>query len=140
MTAGGTVDEPIARHPTDRKRYAVKESGKLAVTHYRVMQRFTRHTLVQVKLETGRTHQIRVHMAHIRYPLLGDQVYRGRFQMPADCSDRLEKELRSFKRQALHAAKLGLQHPLTNECCEWEQPLPEDMTHLLEALTDNEQE
>jgi 23S rRNA pseudouridine1911/1915/1917 synthase len=140
MTAGGTVDEPIARHPTDRKRYAVKESGKFAVTHYRVVQRFTRHTLIQVKLETGRTHQIRVHMAHIRYPLLGDQVYGGRFQMPADCSERLEKELRGFKRQALHAAKLGLLHPVTDEYCEWEQPLPEDMTRLLEALADNEQD
>ncbi|MDP1772916.1 MAG: 23S rRNA pseudouridine(1911/1915/1917) synthase RluD [Methylobacter sp.] len=140
MTAGGTVDEPIGRHPTDRKRYAVRENGKFAVTHYRVGQRFTRHTLVQVKLETGRTHQIRVHMAHIRFPLLGDQVYGGRFQMPPDCSEQLEKELRSFKRQALHAAKLGLQHPVTDEYCEWEQPLPDDMTRLLEALADNERD
>ncbi len=140
MTAGGTVDEPIGRHPTDRKRFAVRENGKLAVTHYRVGQRFTRHTLVQVKLETGRTHQIRVHMAHIRFPLLGDQVYGGRFQMPPDCSERLEKELRSFKRQALHAAKLGLQHPMTDEYCEWEQPMPEDMTRLLEALAENERD
>jgi 23S rRNA pseudouridine1911/1915/1917 synthase len=138
MTAGGTVDEPIGRHPTERKRYSVRENGKDAVTHYRVGQRFTRHTLVQVKLETGRTHQIRVHMAYIRFPLLGDQVYGGRFQMPADCSERLEKELRSFKRQALHAAKLGLQHPVTDEYCEWEQPMPEDMIRLLEALADNE--
>jgi 23S rRNA pseudouridine1911/1915/1917 synthase len=138
MTAGGTVDEPIGRHPTDRKRYAVRENGKDAVTHYRVGQRFTRHTLVQVKLETGRTHQIRVHMAHIRFPLLGDQVYGGRFQMPADCSERLEKELRSFKRQALHAAKLGLQHPVTDEYCEWEQPMPADMIRMLAALADNE--
>jgi 23S rRNA pseudouridine1911/1915/1917 synthase len=140
MTAGGTVDEPIGRHPTDRKRYAVRENGKHAVTHYRVAQRFTRHTLVQVKLETGRTHQIRVHMAHIRFPLLGDQVYGGRFQMPPDCSEQLEKELRSFKRQALHAAKLGLQHPVTDEYCEWEQPLPDDMTRLLEALAENERD
>ncbi|MDD5580343.1 MAG: 23S rRNA pseudouridine(1911/1915/1917) synthase RluD [Methylobacter sp.] len=139
MTAGGTVDEPIGRHPADRKRFAVKESGKSAVTHYRVVQRFTSHTQVQVKLESGRTHQIRVHMAHIRYPLLGDQVYGGRFQIPPGCSERLEKELRSFKRQALHAAKLGLQHPLTDEYCEWEQPMPEDMISLLEALTENEQ-
>jgi 23S rRNA pseudouridine1911/1915/1917 synthase len=138
MTAGGTVDEPIGRHPTERKRYAVRENGKEAVTHYRVGQRFTRHTLVQVKLETGRTHQIRVHMAYIRFPLLGDQVYGGRFQMPADCSERLEKELRSFKRQALHAAKLGLQHPVTDEYCEWEQPMPEDMIRMLAALADNE--
>ncbi len=140
MTAGGTVDEPIGRHPTDRKRFAVRENGKLAVTHYRVSQRFTRHTLVQVKLETGRTHQIRVHMAHIRFPLLGDQVYGGRFQMPPDCSERLEKELRSFKRQALHAAKLGLQHPVTDEYLEWEQPLPDDMIRLLEALAENERD
>lgn len=140
MTAGGTVDEPIGRHPTDRKRYAVRENGKHAVTHYRVGKRFTRHTLVQVKLETGRTHQIRVHMAHIRFPLLGDQVYGARFQMPPDCSEKLEKELRSFKRQALHAAKLGLVHPVTDEYLEWEQPLPEDMTRLLEALAENERD
>lgn len=140
MTAGGTVDEPIGRHPTDRKRFAVRENGKVAVTHYRVGQRFTRHTLVQVKLETGRTHQIRVHMAHIRFPLLGDQVYGGRFQMPPDCSERLEKELRSFKRQALHAAKLGLQHPVTDEYLEWEQPMPDDMTRLLEALAENDRD
>jgi len=140
MTAGGTVDEPIGRDPTDRKRYTVRENGKHAVTHYRVGQRFTRHTLVQVKLETGRTHQIRVHMAYIRFPLLGDQVYGGRFQMPPDCSEQLEKELRSFKRQALHAAKLGLQHPVTDEYVEWEQPLPEDMTRLLDALAKNERD
>ncbi len=140
MTAGGTVDEPIGRHPSDRKRYVVRESGKFAVTHYRVAQRFTRHTLVQVKLETGRTHQIRVHLAHIRFPLVGDQVYGGRFQMPPDCSERLEKALRGFKRQALHAAKLGLQHPVTDEYMEWVQPMPADMQELLEALVDNEQE
>ncbi|MDO9168928.1 MAG: 23S rRNA pseudouridine(1911/1915/1917) synthase RluD [Methylobacter sp.] len=140
MTAGGTVDEPIGRDPTDRKRYTVRENGKHAVTHYRVGQRFTRHTLVQVKLETGRTHQIRVHMAYIRFPLLGDQVYGGRFQMPPDCGEQLEKELRSFKRQALHAAKLGLQHPVTDEYIEWEQPLPDDMTRLLDALAKNERD
>lgn len=138
MTAGGTIDEPIGRHPTERKRYAVRQSGKEAVTHYRVLQRFLRHTFIQVMLETGRTHQIRVHMAHIRYPLLGDQVYGGRFQMPKDCGERLEAELRNFKRQALHAAKLGLEHPVTGEYLEWEQPLPEDMANMLEALADNE--
>lgn len=138
MTAGGMVDEPIGRHPTDRKRYTVRESGKTAVTHYRVVQRFAHHTLVQLMLETGRTHQIRVHMAHIRYPLLGDPVYGGRFQMPPNCGAELEKELRGFKRQALHAAKLGLQHPVTDEYCEWEQPLPDDMARLIRALTENE--
>jgi 23S rRNA pseudouridine1911/1915/1917 synthase len=138
MTAGGTVDEPIGRHPTDRKRYTVRESGKFAVTHYRVVQRYAHHTLVQLMLETGRTHQIRVHMAHIRYPLLGDPVYGGRFQMPPNCGEALEKELRSFKRQALHAAKLGLQHPVTDEYFEWEQPLPDDMVRLIKALAENE--
>jgi 23S rRNA pseudouridine1911/1915/1917 synthase len=140
MTAGGTVDEPIGRHPTDRKRYTVRQSGKEAVTHYRVEQRFTQHTLVRLQLETGRTHQIRVHMAHIRFPLLGDPVYGGRFQMPPNCSTELEQELRGFKRQALHAAKLGLDHPETGEYLEWEQPVPEDMIRLLKTLTNNEQQ
>ncbi|CAG7857669.1 partial Ribosomal large subunit pseudouridine synthase D, partial [biofilm metagenome] len=140
MTAGGTVDEPIGRHPTDRKRYVVRQSGKEAVTHYRVVQRYKQYTLIQLQLETGRTHQIRVHMAHIRYPLLGDPVYGGRFQMPPHCSPELEQVLRSFKRQALHAAKLGLQHPETDDYVEWEQPMPEDMINLVQALTDNEQQ
>lgn len=139
MTAGGTVDEPIGRHPTERKRYTVRESGKFAVTHYRVVQRFAHYTLVQLMLETGRTHQIRVHMAHIRYPLFGDPVYGGRFQMPPNCGPALEMELRSFKRQALHAAKLGLVHPVTEDYLEWEQPLPDDMVRLVKALTENEQ-
>jgi len=138
MTAGGTVDEPIGRHPTDRKRNAVRRDGKEAITHYRLERRFKRHTLIRVKLETGRTHQIRVHMAHINYPLVGDPVYGGRFQMPADCSPALAETLRNFKRQALHAAKLGLEHPETGEYMEWEQAMPDDMQHLLEVLIDNE--
>jgi len=140
MTAGGTIDEPIGRHPQDRLRYVVRDAGKEAITHYRVVHRFTRHTLIRVKLETGRTHQIRVHMTHIRFPLLGDPMYGGRFQMPANCSEQLEKELRSFKRQALHAEKLGLQHPITDEYMEWVQPMPDDMVRLLAALAENEQE
>ncbi len=140
MIAGGTIDEPIGRHPTDRLRYAVRDNGKEAVTHYRVITRFKRHTHIQVKLETGRTHQIRVHMAHVRFPLLGDQLYSGRFQLPADCSEEFEKVLRSFKRQALHAAKLGLIHPATDEYMEWEQPLPADMVNLLAALAQNDEE
>ena len=140
MIAGGTIDEPIGRHPTDRLRYAVRDNGKEAVTHYRVITRFKRHTHIQVKLETGRTHQIRVHMAHVRFPLLGDQLYSGRFQLPADCSEEFEKVLRSFKRQALHAAKLGLIHPTTDEYMEWEQPLPADMINLLAALAQNDAE
>ena len=140
MIAGGTIDELIGRHPTDRLRYAVRDNGKEAVTHYRVINRFKRHTHIQVKLETGRTHQIRVHMAHIRFSLLGDPLYSGRFQMPANCSEQLEGVLRSFKRQALHAAKLGLVHPTTGEYMEWEQPLPQDMLNLLAALTENDVE
>ncbi len=138
MTGGGTIDEPIGRHPVDRKRYTVKADGKSAVTHYRLEQRFKHYTLVRVKLETGRTHQIRVHMAHIKYPLVGDPVYGGRFQLPAGCSELLEQALRGFKRQALHATKLGLVHPVSGEYLEWEQPVPEDMQKLLDALAENE--
>jgi 23S rRNA pseudouridine1911/1915/1917 synthase len=138
MTAGGCVDEPIGRHPVDRKRNAVRRDGREAITHYRLEQRFKRHTLIRAKLETGRTHQIRVHMAHINYPLVGDPLYGGRFQMPADCNSALADALRNFKRQALHALKLGLEHPETGDYCEWEQPLPNDMQHLLKLLADNE--
>ncbi len=139
MISGGTVDEPIGRHPTERKQFAVRMSGgKDAVTHYRVIERFTRHSFIQVQLETGRTHQIRVHMAHIKFPLIGDPMYGGRFQMPANCSEHLKVILKNFKRQALHAAKLGLVHPLTDEYMEWEQDIPDDMHELLEALRDND--
>lgn len=138
MTAGGCVDEPIGRHPVDRKRNAVRRDGKEAITHYRLEQRFKRHTLVRVQLETGRTHQIRVHMAHINYPLVGDQVYGGRFQMPGDCNPALAEALRNFKRQALHAARLGLDHPESGEYLEWEVPMPADMQNLVDLLAANE--
>ena len=138
MTAGGTIDEPIGRHPQDRIRYTVREEGREAITHYRLEQRFTRHSLIRVKLETGRTHQIRVHMTHLHYPLVGDPLYGGAFQMPAKCSQNLEIQLRAFKRQALHATKLGLIHPMTQKPMHWEQPLPEDMTALIQALAENE--
>ena len=140
MTAGGTVDEPIGRHPVDRKRNAVRRDGKEAITHYRLEQRFKRHTLIRVKLETGRTHQIRVHMAHINYPLVGDPIYGGRFQMPADCSPALAEALRNFKRQALHAAKLGLDHPETGDYCEWSVSMPVDMQNLIRLLAENERD
>ena len=134
MTAGGIVDLPLGRHPVQRQKRAVVEGGKESVTHYRVISRYRAHTHITVKLETGRTHQIRVHMSHIRYPLVGDPTYGGRLQIPKACSGELAKELKAFKRQALHARKLGFSHPRTGEPCSWEAPLPEDMLHLLEVL------
>jgi len=138
MTAGGTVDEPIGRDPRDRKRMAVRFDGKPSVTHYRVLRRFGHHTHVQVTLETGRTHQIRVHLTHLRYPLVGDQAYGGRLQLPRGASDQLKETLRGFKRQALHAARLGLEHPMTGEYMEWEVPIPDDMQHLLNVLAQDD--
>lgn len=137
MTAGGRVDAPIGRHPVDRKRMAVTASGKEAVTHYRVAERFRAHTHVKVRLETGRTHQIRVHMAHIHYPLLGDPVYGGRLRIPRDSGEGLADTLRHFKRQALHAARLGLVHPESGERMEWQAPLPDDMAALLGILRED---
>ncbi|HVC37120.1 MAG TPA: 23S rRNA pseudouridine(1911/1915/1917) synthase RluD [Gammaproteobacteria bacterium] len=134
MTGGGTVDAPIARHGVDRKRMSVREGGRAAVTHYRVIKRFRAHTYISVKLETGRTHQIRVHLTHIHYPLVGDPVYGRRLAIPADASVTLSEELRSFKRQALHARRLGLAHPASGEFMRWEAPLPQDMQRLLHAL------
>ncbi len=134
MTAGGTVDAPIGRHPVDRKRQAVNERGKTAVTHYRVLARYRAHSRVRVQLETGRTHQIRVHMAHIRHPIIGDPVYGGRLRLPRACSEDMEAALRGFRRQALHALRLGLVHPVSGEAMSWEAPLPADMLALIEVL------
>lgn len=137
MTAGGTIDAPIGRHPVDRKRMAVNQAGKPAVTHYRVEERFRAHTWIRVQLETGRTHQIRVHMAYRHYPLVGDPVYGGRLRLPRESGARLEQTLRGFRRQALHAARLGLQHPVTGEHMEWQAPMPEDMVQLIEVLRED---
>ena len=138
MTSGGTVDAPIGRHPKDRKRQAVVVSGgKPAVTHYRVVERFRAHTQVRCKLETGRTHQIRVHLAHLRHPLVGDPVYGGRLKLPAGASEELRDFLRSFPRQALHARSLTLVHPVSGEVLTWQQPLPEDMQLLLTLLDED---
>ena len=134
LTGGGTVDAPLDRHPVNRKKRAVVESGKEAITHYRVEKRYRCHTHVQVQLETGRTHQIRVHMAHIGHGLVGDQLYGGRLQIPAASSSELIAALQSFKRQALHARRLTLQSPGSAEMLSWEAPLPADMQALLTAL------
>ena len=136
MTAGGTVDAPIARHPVDRKRMAVGNGGKPALTHYRVVQRFRAHTLLRVKLETGRTHQIRVHMAHIRFPIVGDPVYGGRVRLPSTSTECHER-LRSFRRQALHAVRLQLKHPDSGETLTWDTALPADMADLVQALRED---
>lgn len=134
MTAGGTIEAPVGRHPSERTRMAVVHSGREAVTHYRVLERFRGHTYLRVNLETGRTHQIRVHMAHLHYPLVGDPTYGGRLRLPADSSSALQEALRHFKRQALHAGVLGLIHPESGAALQWEAPLPGDMQQLLEAL------
>lgn len=137
MTGGGMVDEPIGRHPTQRTKQAVHHAGKEAVTHYRVIERFRAHTHLRVQLETGRTHQIRVHMAHINYPLLGDPVYGGRLRLPKGATPELIQALRAFKRQALHARTLGLQHPESGEVMEWSSDLPDDMQALLQVLRED---
>lgn len=134
MTSGGMVDEPIGRHPISRKRMTVIETGKPAITHYRVMERYRSHTLLKVQLETGRTHQIRVHMAHIHYPILGDPVYAGRLQLPKGASPELVAELRQFKHQALHASELSLVHPVSGKTMTWYAPVPDDMQAMIAVL------
>ena len=134
MTAGGTVDAPIGRHPVDRKRMAIRDDGRASVTHYRVRERFYQHTHVQLQLETGRTHQIRVHMQHIRYPLVGDPVYGQRLNIPSQATEALRVALTGFKRQALHAATLGVTHPQMGEPMEWTVPPPRDLQELIVTL------
>ena len=134
VTAGSTINKPIGRHPINRKRMAVNDKGKAAITHYRVKERYRLHTKLTVKLETGRTHQIRVHMAYINHAILGDPVYGGRFKIPAASDDAFIEALKSFKRQALHARHLGLIHPATGEFIEWEVEVPQDMIELQEVL------
>lgn len=134
MTSGGTVDAPIDRHPVDRVKMAVRMSGRDAITHYRVVQRFRAHTHVRLQLETGRTHQIRVHLTHIGYPLVGDSVYGKRLVIPKGASASLADTLRNFNRQALHATKLEFEHPITNKKLVCEAPLPDDFKHLVAEL------
>lgn len=134
MTAGGLVDEPIGRHATKRTHMAVTFSGRPSVTHYRVMEKYRLHTRLRLRLETGRTHQIRVHMAHITHPLVGDPTYGGRPRPPKNATPELLTKLRSFKRQALHAAMLSLYHPITGELMTWHADLPDDFVELIELL------
>ncbi|MEN8108553.1 MAG: 23S rRNA pseudouridine(1911/1915/1917) synthase RluD [Pseudomonadota bacterium] len=134
LTAGGDVDAPIGRHPVDRKRMAVVAGGKPALTHYRVVERFRAHTLIRVQLETGRTHQIRVHMAHVHCPVVGDPVYGGRLRLPKGATETLRAALQHFKRQALHAERLAVAHPGNGEPMTWEVPMPADMLELVGIL------
>ena len=139
MVAGGRVDAPIGRHPRDRVKQAVRDDGRDAVTHYRVRERFRAMTLVECRLETGRTHQIRVHMAHVRHPLVGDPQYGGLLKLPKGASPALTDALRGFRRQALHAEQLAFVHPGTGEPVSFEAPLPADMQAVLAALRDDRQ-
>jgi len=134
LVAGGTVDAPIGRHTQVRTRMAVNQGGRPAVSHYRIEKKFRAHTLLRVKLESGRTHQIRVHMAHLKHPLVGDPVYGGRLHLPKGASPALIATLQGFKRQALHAVRLGLVHPVSGKSVEWEAPMPGDMRALLKVL------
>jgi len=139
MVAGNTVDAPIDRHSHDRVRMAVvKEgAGREAITHYRVRERFRSHTVVECRLETGRTHQIRVHMAYVKHPLIGDPLYGGSFKLPKAASEALVETLRAFRRQALHAEKLSFIHPVGGEELSFEAPVPDDMVRLMDALRED---
>ena len=137
LTGGGTIDEPIARHPVDRKRMSVQQGGKPAITHYAVLERFRAFTYISVQLETGRTHQIRVHFAWRRHALVGDPVYGGRLALPKGASDDVIDVLRRFRRQALHATRLAFRHPSRGEPVELEVPPPADFEHLLTVLRED---
>ncbi|MGA4366366.1 23S rRNA pseudouridine(1911/1915/1917) synthase RluD [Pantoea ananatis] len=134
MTAGGTVDEPISRHSTKRTHMSVHPMGKPAVTHYRIMEHFRAHTRLRLRLETGRTHQIRVHMSHINHPLVGDPLYGGRPRPPKGASEDFITTLRGFDRQALHATMLRLYHPISGIEMEFHAAIPQDMIDLIDAL------
>ena len=136
VIAGGTVDQPIGRHAKQRTKMAVISDGKEARTHYKVLERFDGHSHLRLKLETGRTHQIRVHMAHIRHPIIGDDTYGGRLRVHKGASIKLQDGIREFDRQALHAKELELIHPASRELIGWTSDLPSDMQCLLEILAD----
>ncbi len=133
MVSGGKVDQPIGRHPVDRLRQAVREDGREAVTHYRVREKFRAMTLVECRLETGRTHQIRVHMAHVRHPIVGDLAY-GNLRLPKAATPELIEALRGFRRQALHAERLEFAHPASGEMLHFEAERPADMDALIATV------
>lgn len=134
VVAGSTIEANIGRHPVDRKRQAVTEGGKEAVTHYRIEERFPHHTLLRVALETGRTHQIRVHLSWKHMPIVGDQVYGGRPRVPAGASESVRQAVQQFPRQALHATRLGLHHPVSGDYLQWQVAVPADIAALLDTL------
>jgi 23S rRNA pseudouridine1911/1915/1917 synthase len=134
MISGGTINEPLGRDPKDRIKQAVLRNGREATTHYRVVDRFKSHTHVKAILETGRTHQIRVHLSHIGHSLIGDSLYGGKVRYPKKASDDLKTELFNFRRQALHSKKLTLNHPESGELLTWKVPLPDDILNLLSVL------
>ena len=140
LVSGGTVNAPIDRHPRDRLRQAVREDGREAVTHYRLRERFRAHTLLECRLETGRTHQIRVHMAHIKHPIIGDPLYGGPLKLPKQATDDLVAALRGFRRQALHAEVLEFVHPVSGEPIRCAAPMPADMQALVATLREDSRE
>ena len=134
MISGGTITEPLGRDSNNRVKQAVVRNGKEATTHYRVIDRFKSHTHVKAILETGRNHQIRVHLSHIGHSLVGDSIYGGKVRYPRKASEALKNELLNFRRQALHSKKLSLNHPQSGELMSWKAPLPDDMLKLLQVL------
>ncbi len=140
LVSGGTVNAAIDRHPRDRLRQVVREDGREAVTHYRLRERFRAHTLLECRLETGRTHQIRVHMAHIKHPIIGDPLYGGPLKLPKGATAGLVESLRGFKRQALHAETLEFIHPLSGEPVRCSTPMPTDMQALVATLREDSRE
>ncbi len=137
MISGGTIETRIGRNPLNRKRMAVVDEGRPSITHYRVAEKYRAHTRLKVKLETGRTHQIRVHMAHIRHPVVGDKTYGGRLQLAKGMSQELITALRTFPRQALHAFALEFKHPTTKETMRFETELADDMQELIRILKED---
>ena len=138
MTSGGKVDAKISLDTKNRIKFAISKNGKHALTHFRILRKFKQHTYIGLRLDTGRTHQIRVHMSHIKYPLLGDPLYGKRLIIPQSASKTLQSKLQQFKRQALHANKIILSHPVSHEKLTVKSKIPEDIVSILEALSDGQ--